>query len=201
MILYLGIIAVSMVLIFAFNAGLGSVCYVERGLWGLALVIVVAVVVVFVIDMLVSAIVSVLPPKMFGVFERVYKWERHFYEKIGVRKWKDYVPIGKGPLFLGMNKSKIADRCDIGYLLKLKKECFRAEVMHFLSIFVGFLIIVFLPLEYLWVISLPVAIVNAFLQTLPFIIQRYNLPKLDILIKRAERNARKEAVQEKSSQA
>lgn len=188
MILYFGVVAVAMALICFFNVVLGGTCYVGRGFWGLLLVVTVAVFVVFTIDMLVSALVTILPNKCFGGFEKVHKWEKRFYEKLGIRKWKDYVPIGKGPLFIGMDKSQIANTCDMGYLLKLRKECFKAEVMHFVSIFMGFLIVVLLPLKYALTISLPVALVNAVLQYLPFCIQRYNLPKLDILIKRAERN-------------
>lgn len=191
MILYLGIIIFSMATICLLNILFQSSFYLERGVWGLILVVIVAVIIVFAIDMLISAFVTVLPTRFFKCFERVHKWEKRFYEKLGIRKWKDYVPIGKGPLFVGMSKSKIEDTSDLGYLLKLRKECFKAEVMHFISIFCGFLLLVLLPLKYALIISLPVAVVNAFLQTLPFFIQRYNLPKLDVLIKRAERNLEK----------
>lgn len=192
MILYLGIIAFAMGMIVLFNALFGSACYCERGLIGLMLVVVLAVIIVFTIDMLISALVTVLPTRCFGCFEKVHKWEKRFYEKLGIKKWKDYVPVGRGPLFMGMDKAKIHSPSDLGYLLKLRKECFRAEVMHFFSIFIGFVIIVLLPLNYALTISLPVAVVNAILQTLPFFVQRYNLPKLDVLIKRTERNIERE---------
>jgi hypothetical protein len=50
--------------------------------------------------------------------------------------------------------------------------------------FAGFALILIYPLKYVLVVSLPIILVNMFLQSLPFMVQRYNLPKLEILLKR-----------------
>lgn len=186
MILYFIIIAVAMFFICLFNGLLSSICFVENGLLNLILIVGFGVVVEFVIDLIVSLIITLLPAKIFKFFDKSYKWEKKFYEKLGVRKWKDYIPVGKGPIFLGIDKSKIDNPNDVAFLNKLVDECFKAEVMHFLSMFMGFFLILIFPINYALIISLPIAIVNMFLQLLPFIVQRYNLPKLKILQKRAK---------------
>lgn len=188
MILYLSIIFISMFLICLFNSVFNSICFVEQGLLNLIVIVGLGVVIVFVIDLIVSIIVTILPPKTFFMFNKIYKWEKRFYEKLGIKKWKDLVPIGKGPIGVGMDKSKIQNPNDINFLNKLINECFKAEVMHFLSIFMGFLLIIIYPLNYALTISLPIAMVNMVLQALVCMVQRYNLPKLQILLKRSSRN-------------
>ena len=187
MILYICIIAISMVLICFFNSIFHSICFVEHGLLNLILIVGLAVVIEFLIDLIISGLVSIFPAKTYVGFKKKYKWEKKFYEKLGVKVWKDYVPIGKGPLLIGMDKSKIEKPNDINFLHKLMDECLRAEVMHFLSMFLGFFLILIFPIKYALIISLPVAIVNMFLQLLPFIVQRYNLPKLEVLLERNRR--------------
>lgn len=187
MITYLIIIAVCTALICTLNCLLGSVCFVEMGTGKTILIVVLCVAGEFVIDLIVSLMVTLLPTKVFKPFRKIYSFEKGFYESLGIKKWKDYLPIGKGPLFIGMDKSHI-DSTSSEYLSRLIEECFRAEVMHFLSIFAGYLIIFMFPLKYSLIISLPVAVVNMCLQYPTFIVQRYNLPKLDILYRRSIRN-------------
>ncbi|MBO4936760.1 MAG: hypothetical protein J6C90_00355, partial [Clostridia bacterium] len=63
-------------------------------------------------------------------------------------------------------------------------ESCRAETMHLLSSVFGFCVILLFPIKYLFMISLPVAIVNFIMQILPVMVQRYTRPKLLVLRKR-----------------
>ena len=104
MILYIVIIAVSAGLIVLLNAVLNSVCFVNMGLVNLILLVAGGVTIEFVLDLIVSAIVLALPSRTFKCFGRVYKWEKKFYDKLRIKKWKDYIPVGKGPIGIGINK-------------------------------------------------------------------------------------------------
>lgn len=184
MILYIVIITISASLIVLLNALLQSVCFVDLGLWNLILLVAGGVAIEFILDLIISAIVLVLPAKTFKCFGKVYKWEKKFYDKLHIKKWKDRIPVGKGPIGVGINKKNLDNTGDIAFLRRFIDECFKAEVMHFISMFVGFALILIYPLKYALVVSLPIILVNMFLQALPFMVQRYNLPKLEILLKR-----------------
>lgn len=187
MITYCVIIAICTAIICILNCVCDSVCLLENGASKTVGLILLCVVAEFGIDLIVSLIVTLLPARVFSPFEKIYSFEKRFYEKLGIKKWKDYLPIGKGPLFIGMNKSRVESN-NTQYLQKLIMECFKAEIMHFFSMFAGFLVILIFPLKYAFTIPLPVAIVNMCLQYPTFIVQRYNLPKLKTLLKRNLRN-------------
>lgn len=150
---------------------------------------IISIIIVYLIDLVVSAIVMFLPKKIFNAKNKTFKvfpWEKNFYEKLKIRAWKDLIPIGKGPLGLGLRKDRLIEKNNLDYLNRFLTESCRAETMHFYSIFLGFLV-VFLSKGYLS-ITLPVALVNAFLQILPFMVQRYLRPKLLKALIRAEKN-------------
>lgn len=142
------------------------------------------------IDMLCALFVRYcLPKKCFNPFLKIYntgKWERRFYERIGVRKWKDKIPEA-GKYFASFNKSEVVDMSNNKYVFKFMEETAYAEVMHVLSAIFTFLII-FLNLKASLVIALPLIVGNLILNVLPIITQRYNRPKLMMLYKRNERN-------------
>lgn len=186
---YLLIIFFSMLLITLSNMVFNSGYYVNEGLLSLIVVVCMAVVFAFIVDMIVSAIVMVLPSEIHKPLKKVYKWEKKFYNSIKIKAWKDYIPIGRGPIFIGMKKDSVYNPKDQSYLNKLIDECYRAEIMHLISMFAGFFILLILPREVMLSVSLPVGLVNMFLQYLPFIVQRYNIPKLEMLY---ERNSRYE---------
>ena len=53
------------------------------------------ILIVFLIDALIALIIHKLPKKWFHYeknFFYIYKWERKFYEKIKIKKWKDHIP-------------------------------------------------------------------------------------------------------------
>lgn len=195
MIVYLIIIAICMGIISVLNCVFGSACFEVNGVGKTILIVCLCVLAEFVIDIIVALIVTILPSKLFKPFNKIYSFERRFYEKLGIKKWKDYLPIGKGPLFLGMDKSHI-DNNSSEYLFRLKNECFKAEIMHFFSMFMGYFVILIFPISYALSICLPVAMVNMFLQYPTFVVQRYNLPKLDILLRRAVRNEQRSLTKE-----
>ena len=114
---------------------------------------------------------------------KVYKKEKFFYEKIGVKKWKDLLPNK-----MGMRKDHLEDKNDTNYLSMFIIESCRAEFMHLVSAIVTILPLILIPFRYFGII-LPVSIVNISLQILPIIVQRYNRPKLMIVQKRALRQA------------
>ena len=134
-----------------------------------------------------------LPKKVFNPFLKVYnvaKGERKFYERIGVRKWKDKIPEA-GQLFANFAKTEIADMTNNEYVYKFMTETIYAEIMHWLSTALSFLII-FIDLSLALYVALPLVIGNMILNILPVMVQRYNRPKLMVLYQRNERTKKKE---------
>ena len=134
-----------------------------------------------------------LPKKIFNPFLKIYKVgknERKFYEKIGIRKWKDRIPEA-GQLFANFGKSEIADTNNNEYVYKFMSETIYAEIMHWLSALFSFLII-FIDLRLALTVALPLVIGNMILNLMPVLVQRYNRPKLMVLYQRNERMKKKE---------
>ena len=141
----------------------------------------------FLIDTVVALIVRYLLPKrwMDGRlrFWRVHKLERRIYVRLGIRHWKDKIPE-TGGMLVGFSKKHVAEPKSPEYLLKFLSETCYAECMHLLSIFAGFAVIplsfsALLPFpEHLLYFGLPVAVINAILQILPILVQRYVRPFL-----------------------
>lgn len=138
------------------------------------------------IDGITAAIARFLPKKCANHQAKIYAVsgkEKKFYEKMGIRKWKDKLPeIGH---FTGFRKNKIADPKNAKYVERFLMEICYGEIGHFFSCFSGFLLLlfwfIFPPLW--WIISLCVAVINAALN-IPFVfILRYNSYKLNALYK------------------
>ena len=139
-----------------------------------------------------------LPKKVFNPFLKVYsvgKNERKFYEKIGIRKWKDRIPEA-GKLFANFGKSEIEDTNNNEYVYKFMSETVYAEIMHWLSALLSFLII-FIDLRLALTVGLPLVVGNMILNLMPVLVQRYNRPKLMVLY---ERNKRLELKKKKEDQ-
>ncbi|MGN0961175.1 MAG: hypothetical protein ACI4PF_03120 [Christensenellales bacterium] len=187
MFLYLMIVFFAMLIIYALNVFLGQDTFAHYEIW-LAFAIIVSVIVEILIDGLCSLICEKLPNKFYKLNNKLFqisKKEQHFYEKLGIKKWKDKVwELGA---LGGFRKNKIVDRNNVEYLDRFIIEVCKGMVGHIVNIFAGFLVIFILPLKYWWRIGLPVAMVGAFLNLLPILILRYNLPKLQIAHKRAVR--------------
>ena len=152
-----------------------------------------------VIDGVVAFIVRRLPYKWLrseSKFFEVSKKELGFYDKIGIKKWKDKVPELGG--FTSFHKDKIVDPHNNEYLEKFVLEVNYGIIIHIVSFFTSFLII-FIDYKMfsgsnVWLtIALPVSFVNAVLIILPAFILRYNLPRLKLLIKINNRSKKNES--------
>ena len=183
MILYLTIIFTAMTIISALNIFLSS----DTPIW-----IIGAVVMCVAVEISISGVGSLvcvrLPNNLFAPNKKIFtvsKKEQRFYEKLGIKQWKDKVWELGG--LGGFRKNKINDVSNSEYLYRFIIESNKGMMGHILNIFTGFLVVFVIPLEYMWRISIPVAIVGALLNFLPILVLRYNLPKLAIAYKRASR--------------
>lgn len=144
-----------------------------------------AVVAIVALDGLVAGVARMLPKKFADREKKIFHVsakEKSFYEKLKIRKWKDRVPeIGH---LTGFRKNKIADPKSVEYLDRFLLEACYGEIGHFSSCVLGFLILLLFPVSKIWfAISVPVAIINVFLNLPSFFILRYTSYKLEILRK------------------
>lgn len=182
--LYLIVIFGAMALIILVNVILNSLLY-NLDFW----YIVLAVVSSTALAVLISAIVAffvrqILPEKLFDANRmdiKVSKKEIRFYEKIGVKKWKDLVPeLG---FFAGFRKNKIENPKSIEYVDRFILEINYGIYVHLVSVFTSFLVVLIYPLKYCLMFGIPVAIVSVILHLMPLFSLRYNLPKLKTIKK------------------
>lgn len=163
-------------------------------------IIIISLLVLVVIDAVCALFVRYcLPKKVFNPFLKIYnvgKNERKFYERIGIRKWKDKIPEA-GQLFANFAKTEIADTNNNEYVYKFMSETIYAEIMHWLSALFSFLII-FIDLRLALTVGLPLVIGNMILNLMPVLVQRYNRPKLMVLYQRNERMKKTEETQKLS---
>lgn len=177
-----------------YSIGSYSLSFIE-----ISVATVLAVGLMFSIDAIVAIAIHEIPKLFFKDFMsktkfynannfpfKIYKFERNFYEKIGIRRWKDLLPNK-----MGMRKDHLEDKNDLNYLNMFIIEGCRAEFMHLLSAIFSIMPIFLIPFKYFGII-MPVAIVNIILQLLPVIVQRYNRPKIMIVQKRIIRQQTKE---------
>jgi len=181
MILYPAIIIFSIIIIATLTAIFGSSIYGYTPTYAIIAVIL-GTVIEIAIDAVIAIIIVLLPKRFFNPFSKIFsvdKKERNFYEKIAIRKWKDLVFAE-----FGFDKKSVKNPTNNEYIFKFLQETCIAETMHFISIFLGFLLVLVFPLEYALSFPLPIAFVNLVLQIPPVMIQRYNRPKLILLYKR-----------------
>lgn len=175
-----------MILVSVLNICLGTYDFDNSALW-VVVAVVLSVVVEIAISGLFSFIVERSPDKCFNPNKKIYtvsKKEQKFYEKLGIKFWKDKVwELGA---LGGFRKNKLNDNTS-EYLYKFMIESNKGMLGHLINLPMGFLVIFILPLKYALRIGLPVAIVGFVLNLLPIFILRYNLPKLAIAYKRAKR--------------
>lgn len=134
-----------------------------------------------------------LPEKWFDYtvkLHNVSKKECKFYEKLGIKKWKDDVlELG---VFTSFSKKTIADPHSRAYIERFILESNYGAVIHLSNAIFGFLLIFCYPLKYWAIIPLPACIINFILSMLPYMILRYNTPRLqrtrDLLEKKEKRS-------------
>lgn len=162
-----------------------------------------AVIASFIIDGLVAFIGRRLPKKWMDPNKKIFHTsdkEMKFYEKIGVRKWKDKVPELGG--FTSFHKNKLSDPWNNEYVERYMLEACYGVIIHLFSPFFGFLIVLldykmYTGWSWMWLtIMIPVAIVNAVLIVAPAFILKYNLPKLKMLWDINMKNKKKREEQE-----
>ncbi len=148
-------------------------------IWYIVMATVVSTLSVILIDALTATVVRLLPKKWFKPFSRrfkVFKWEKNFYQKLGIKKWKELVPeIGH---FTGFRKNEIKEPTNNKYIERYLLEINYGRVGHFASFFTGFLIMFIFPLNQFINFALPVALVNILMNAMSWTILRYNTPKL-----------------------
>lgn len=184
MVLYLSIVLVAMTIIATCNIFLNPMVANFSPVWTV-LVVVLAVVLEIIINLIAEGIIHIMPDKWFDENShfKTGEKERKFYDKIKIKKWKDKVwelgAVG------GFSKKKMVDPNSSEYLRRFVIECNKGYVGHIITLPLSFLVLLFPLPKYWFCIGLPVAIVSVFLNTLPAMILRYNLPKLQIAHKRA----------------
>lgn len=180
MIIYSVIISITLIIVYLLNLlrGCTDILYILK--WTS-----IDILVVFIIDAIIAFVIRRLPEKWFDYKYKafkIFKWERKFYEAIKIKKWKDKIPeLGQ---LTNFKKNKVREPKNSKYLLRYLMECVYGETIHFLSIILGFLILLINPKCCLY-FGLPIAIANGIISYLSFAILRYNRPKLTILYNRS----------------
>ena len=180
MIIYSVIISITLIIVYLLNLlrGCTDILYILK--WTS-----IDILVVFIIDAIIAFVIIRLPEKWFDYKYKafkIFKWERKFYEAIKIKKWKDKIPeLGQ---LTNFKKNKVREPKNSEYLLRYLMECVYGETIHFLSIILGFLILLINTKCCLY-FGLPIAIANGIISYLSFAILRYNRPKLTILYNRS----------------
>lgn len=134
--------------------------------------------IIFALDAVIATILHALPRKLFDPFKKIYTVndkEKNILIKIGIKKWKDKVP--ETGQFCNFKKDKLKGT-EVDYLFTFLEETCYAEVIHIAMALIGFLDIIIWPIKYIWNFTLPLALVNFFINIPSILIQRYNRPRL-----------------------
>ncbi len=142
-----------------------------------------AILAVVLVDGAVATVSRLLPKSCANHESKIYvvtKAEKTFYEKTKIRKWKEFVPeLGH---FTGFRKNKLVDPKSVEYVERFLMESCYGELGHFFGCFFGFVILLFYPVSEVWLaVSIPVAIINIFMNLPSLFILRYNSYKLRVL--------------------
>ncbi len=188
MIIYFIIISITLGYIALLNGLIGINLYTYDWFFVIKITLL-NILVIFLIDAFLAFVIHKLPLRWFDHRKKcfhIFKWERKFYEKIKIKKWKDHIPeLGT---LVNFRKNKVLEPNNNIYVQKFLTECCYGEMIHFLSIIFGILIIFIAP-KYFLLLGFPVVVANALINYLSFAILRYTRPKLLQLYKR---NCRKE---------
>ena len=148
----------------------------------------------FALDGSVAIVVNkILPESWFSIDKRAFEVserEKKLYKKLKVRLWKDKVWELGG--LGGFSKKNLKEPENPEYIERFIVECNKGVVTHRASYFVGFSVMLTLPVIPALTIALPVALVNLYLNILPTLALRYNTPMLKSVLKR-EKKKRAEA--------
>lgn len=174
---YLCIISSAVLILILINAIL-AVTIFNVSFWVMLDAIIVSVIFVILTDTFFAILIGMFPKKWFDAKKKCFnvsKKEQKFYEKLNIKKWKDYVWDLGG--LGGFSKSKVEDPQSPEYFERFIIESNRGVTEHILGILFGFSVIFLFP-KYMWSIGIPVALVNTFLNICSTMVLRYNMPKL-----------------------
>ena len=121
---------------------------------------------------------------------KVSKKERDLYNKMKIKRWKDYVPELGG--FTSFHKDRLGDMNDEKHLSRFILEANFGMVIHAVNAVLGFLVML-LPFSSSPSIWIPVFAVNLILSILPIFVLRYVSYTLQRLYERTENNLKRPA--------
>ncbi len=121
-----------------------------------------------------------------SLLNHVSKRETRFYEKLGIKKWKDKV-LELGALN-GFRKNKMQQPWDSKYIERFISENNLGLTIHFWSMISGFAILPLCPFSLIVKVTLPVAIISLIINLQAFAILRYNAPRLNTALAFAQRH-------------
>jgi hypothetical protein len=188
MFFYIFTILFGMTCICALNALFNSITF-NGEVWRIVLFTVISTISVILLDGIFATIIRrFLPEKWFSMQKKGFcasKKEKRLYEILGIRKWKDKIMELGG--FTNFHKDKIYNPTDNEYVKRYIMEANYGIWCHIPCCVLGFMIMLIPPLKYALYIGLPVACINFFLNLLPIMALRYNLPRLHTLYKYNEK--------------
>ena len=118
---------------------------------------------------------------------RVTKKEHNFYNKLGIKHWKEKVPeLG---IFTGFDKGEIKSISEKDYLSRFLLEANFGVAIHLANAVLGFFIL-FIPFCSAPSIWIPIFAVNFVLNLMPVFILRYNTYILYRLYKRSQNHTK-----------
>lgn len=183
---YLTVIGIAMLIISVINIVFDTAAW-----YNVIILVVVCTALQFALDGFIAIIINKMPDKLFGADNPLYnvsELEKKLYKKLKVRSWKDKVWELGG--LGGFSKKNLANPNSPEYIEKFIVECNKGVLTHRLSYPIGFLPMLFIPNVCAFSVALPVAMVNLFLNILPTLVLRYNIPKLQSMLKRMNRKSR-----------
>ena len=187
--LFIILILIAWIIIFTFNFFFNISISILNNI----VCVVLSTIAVVLIDAILAIVTHRVPESKIDVLNKKYQVansEKRFYEKLGIKKWKDHVPeLGR---LANFSKAKVEEPKNPSYTEKFLKEIIYGRWDHFLSGILGFLIIpIFLPFSNSVWITLPVSIVNLILNFMCLAVLRYNFVKILVLHKYNLKNVQK----------
>lgn len=129
-------------------------------------------------------------PKKWWNFDKkpflVSKKEAKFYEKLGIKKWKDKAVPELGAS-AGFSKKSLKGT-ELDYLARFLRETCQGEVLHAGGAVLAFAFLALFPVRD-WYFAMTIFAVNFLINLLPCMIQRYNRYRLAVVYKFKQRHA------------
>lgn len=145
---------------------------------------------------------KILPSSFFDGHFQFYKpkkYEKSLYKKLRVKDWKDYVPnLGN----VGKDIAGSDQQPTVELFEKFLHQTCLGEVVHkfcVVSSIVSSVIILFVRADLFLRMALPICFVYVTINMLSIIIQRYNRPRIYVMLERLKRTQQQPIVSEEES--